>query len=59
MYVIIKYVENKQTGVALPVILLNEKDEIWEFETLEAAEAMRELFERNSDSGHKYTVKKI
>jgi hypothetical protein len=43
----------------LPVILLNPNTEIWEFETLEEAEKMRTIFEANSDSGHKYEVKKI
>jgi len=30
-----------------------------EFDTLESAEKMKEIFELNSDSGHKYEVKKI
>lgn len=50
---------NKENGKILPVILLNGKDEIWEFETEEDAEKNRELFEKNSDSGYKYVVKKI
>lgn len=43
----------------LPVVLLNADTEIWEFETLEEATKMKEIFETNSDSGHKYEVKKI
>ena len=38
---------------------LNSDSEILEFETLESAERMREIFELNSDSGHVYEVKKI
>ena len=58
MYVIIKHVKtgNKKR---VPVILLNSESEILEFDTLENAEKMRDIFELNSDSGHKYEVKKI
>jgi hypothetical protein len=58
MYVIIKHIktENKKR---VPVILLNSESEILEFDTLESAEKMKEIFELNSDSGHKYEVKKI
>jgi hypothetical protein len=58
MYVIVKHIktENKKK---VPVILLNSQGEIWEFDTEKIAEEMREIFELNSDSGHKYEVKKI
>lgn len=58
MYVIVKHIrtENK---TRVPVILLDSQGEIWEFEEQKDAENMREIFERNSDSGHKYEVKKI
>jgi hypothetical protein len=58
MYVIVKHLktENKKR---VPVILLNSDNEIWEFESEKEAESMREIFELNSDSGHKYEVKKI
>jgi hypothetical protein len=58
MYVIVKHIktENKKK---VPVILLNSESEILEFDTLESAEKMKEIFELNSDSGHKYEVKKI
>jgi hypothetical protein len=58
MYVIIKHVKtgNKKR---LPVILLNSESEIWEFDTFEEAEKMKNIFELNSDSGHKYEVRKI
>ena len=58
MFVIVKHLktENKKR---VPVILLNSDNEIWEFESENEAESMREIFELNSDSGHKYEVKKI
>jgi hypothetical protein len=59
MYVIVKYVKMSKDKIKLPVILLNVDTEIWEFETLGEAENMKNIFESNSDSGHKYEVKKI
>ena len=58
MYVIIKHVKT-QNGRFLPVILLDTQGEVWEFDTEKEAEKMREVFELNSDSGHKYEVKKV
>jgi len=58
MYVIIKHVMTDKRK-RLPVIILNSESEIWEFDSLEEAEKMREIFELNSDSGHKYEVRKI
>jgi hypothetical protein len=43
----------------LPVILLDSQDEVLEFEKLEEAEKFRDLLQLNSDSGHKYLIKKI
>ena len=61
MYVIVKHVRRPSTVPAqyLPVILLNSDTEVWEFDTLEKAEEMRDIFQTNSDSGHVYEVKKI
>jgi hypothetical protein len=61
MYVIIKHVKKPSTIPTkyLPVILLNDDNEVWEFDTLEGAEKMKEIFQTNSDSGHMYEVKKI
>jgi hypothetical protein len=59
MYVIVKFVRQQSSEVKLPVILLDNHGEVMEFETEEQAEEMRTLFELNSDSGHKYQVKKI
>jgi hypothetical protein len=58
MFVIVKHVKTQSTKY-LPVILLNSQNEIWEFDTIEEAEKMKEIFQLNSDSGHKYEVKKI
>jgi hypothetical protein len=58
MYCIIKKVKN-ENGIILPVIVLDHHEEVLEFETLEDAEIMKETFQKNSDSGHEYTVKKI
>jgi len=58
MYVIIKHVKGAM-GKRLPVIILNSDTEVWEFDTAEEAEEMKEIFQTNSDSGHKYEVKKI
>ena len=59
MYVIIKHIKNEKTNKTIPVIILNVDTEIWEFETLEEAEKMREIFEKNSDSGYRYEVKTL
>ena len=59
MYVIIKHIKMNDNKKRVPVIILNSDSEILEFETLESAERMREIFELNSDSGHVYEVKKI
>ena len=59
MYVIVKHIKMNDNKKRVPVIILNSDSEILEFETLESAERMREIFELNSDSGHSYEVKKI
>ena len=58
MYIIIKNIENEK-GVLLPVVILDGSGEVWEFETFEEAENIKDIFETNSDSGYKYDVKKI
>lgn len=59
MYVIIKSIKNKKTGKQLPVILLNSDNEVWEFNTEKEADNMKNIFQKNSDSGHDYSIKKI
>jgi hypothetical protein len=58
MYCIIKKIVNEK-GIPVPVIVLDSHDEILEFESLEEAEIMRDTFQKNSDSGYEYIVKKI
>ena len=58
-YIIIKLVKDSNREKELPVIIVDSEDDILEFETKEEAEEMRLRFEVNSDSGHKYKVKKI
>jgi hypothetical protein len=58
MYCIIKKIKN-ENGVFLPVIVLDYHDEVLEYETLDEAEKMALVFEKNSDSGYEYVVKKI
>lgn len=59
MYVIVKHIKLDENRKKVPVILLNTQSEIWEFDSQKTAEEMRDIFELNSDSGHKYEVKKI
>jgi hypothetical protein len=61
MFVIVKHVKVKSSSTSrkVPVILLNTDSEVWEFETEDAAEEMKDIFQTNSDSGHVYEVKKI
>jgi hypothetical protein len=57
-YVIIKNVKNTN-GVTVPIILLDGLSEVMEFSDYEEANKIAQLFEINSDSGWKYTVRKI
>jgi hypothetical protein len=58
MYCIIKKMINEK-GIIIPVIVLDYEDEILEFDTQEEAEKIKETFQKNSDSGYQYVVKKI
>jgi hypothetical protein len=59
MYVIIKHIKMNDNKKRVPVIILNGESEILEFDSLESAKKMREIFELNSDSEHTYEVKEI
>jgi hypothetical protein len=59
MYVIVKHVKINDDKKRVPVIILNSHHEVWEFDTLEEVEKMKDIFQTNSDSGHLYEVKKI
>lgn len=59
MYVIVKKIRNKK-GVVIPVIILDPSThEILEFDTLDKAEKIKDIFEINSNHGYEYEVKKI
>ena len=58
MYIIVKNIVNAN-GINLPVIIVDDHAEVMEFETIEEAESLRKIFEKNSDSGYLYEVKKI
>lgn len=59
MYIILKFVKNTK-GKEMPVIILDPRtQEIWEFDSLEEATKIKEIFEINSNNGYKYQVKKI
>jgi len=57
-YVIIKEVKS-MNGQILPVILLDSHADVMEFEDETKASEMAEILNVNSDSGHKYRVKKV
>jgi hypothetical protein len=52
-------IKNTVKQTELPVIILDSEGEVLELDTIEEAEDMRARFEINSDSGHKYRIKKI
>jgi hypothetical protein len=58
MYVIIKHVKTKNNR-KLPVILLDTQGEVWEFDNRDKAQEMVNILNTNTDSGHKYEVKKV
>ena len=57
MWVIVKMV-TYNNGIELPVILVDSYSEIMTFDTEEEALKIKKIFEINTDSGHKYLVKK-
>ena len=58
MYVIVKHVKT-QTNRTLPVIMLDTQGEVCEFDNKDKAQEMVNIFNANTDSGHKYEVKKV
>ena len=61
-YVIVKEYVIKKKGVmdvTVPIILVNNVSEIMEFDDEVEAIELAQLFETNSESGWKYTVRKI
>ena len=58
-FVIIKNIINNKNGKTLPVVIIDDQNEIMEFETFEEAQRIKDIFQKNSDSGHQYEVKSI
>jgi len=58
MYCIIKLMKNVN-GIELPVVLLDNNDEVWEFESADEAIKISEILTKNSDSGYRYYIKKV
>ena len=58
MYCIIKLMKNSN-GIELPVVLLDNQDEVWEFQNADEAIKIAEILTKNSDSGYRYFVKKV
>jgi len=57
-YCIVKLIKNND-GIELPVIMLDSDDEVWEFSDVDEVIKLAEILTKNSDSGHKYYVKKV
>ena len=58
IFVIIKNVSLPNNRM-LPVIMLDTQGEVWEFDNKDNAQEMVNIFNTNTDSGHKYEVKKV
>ena len=58
MYVIIKHVKTHNNR-KLPVIMLDTQGEVLEFDNEYNAQEMVNILNVNTDSGHKYEVKKV
>jgi hypothetical protein len=58
IFVIIKNVSLPNNRI-LPVIMLDTQGEVWEFDNKDKAQEMVNIFNTNTDSGHKYEVKKV
>ena len=56
-YVIIKHVVVE--GKELPVLLVDEQNEVMSFGHIEDAKDYKNLFQVNSDSNHRYEIKKV
>ena len=57
-YCIVKLMKNTN-GIELPVILLDNHDEVWEFESADEAIRISEILTKNSDSGYRYYITKV
>ena len=55
MWLIVKKIK-QNNGVEIPVLILNDQSEVLEFKDKAEAVSMRDIFQKNSDSGHEYAV---
>ena len=56
-YIIVKYV--KLNGNEVPVIIIDDMNEVLTFTNFDDAETYKDMFQNNSDSGHRYEVKSL
>lgn len=57
-YVIIKNYKTP-VGTTVPVIMLDSQGEVLEFSSEIEAEMMRQMFQKNSDSGYSFSLREI
>lgn len=57
-FIIIKNVQTVHNTI-VPVIIVDDLGEVMEFQSKEEAERIKEIFQRNSDSGHSYILREI
>lgn len=58
MYVIIKHVRVQDEKI-FPVIMLDSHGEVLEFDKKEDSDQLAKILNVNTDSGHRYEVKKV
>jgi hypothetical protein len=57
-FIIIKEIETIHK-TTVPVVILDDLGEVMEFSSEEEAQKLKEIFQRNSDSGHTYIIREI
>jgi hypothetical protein len=57
-FIIIKNIQTIH-NTQVPVVILDDLGEVMEFQSKEEAEKIKEIFQRNSDSGHTYVIREI
>ena len=57
-FIIIKNVQTVH-NTTVPVVILDDLGEVMEFHSKGEAERIKEIFQRNSDSGHTYVLREI
>ena len=57
-FIIIKNIQTIH-NIQVPVVILDDLGEVMEFQSKEEAEKIKEIFQRNSDSGHTYVIREI